>query len=162
MKKSKRVFTLPLKSKQNKQWRIRGRDAKDAPSGVQILSISCSFWENLANRMLAPPPRGNPRSATDKKTVCHQIENNLLTWNWKHLTYLAESAERRRSTRRTGAPQKCADTWRTSTGRSGTLIKDSSTDLPLAAVVITKTGLGCDCPDISNVRFVKSDNRYGT
>ena len=43
-----------------------------APPGVQILSISCSFWENLANSYvgapppgeLAPPPRGNPGSAT--------------------------------------------------------------------------------------------------
>ena len=42
-----------------------------APPGVQILSISCSFWENLAKSYvgappgeLAPPPRGNPRSAT--------------------------------------------------------------------------------------------------
>ena len=40
----------------------------DASPGVQILSISCSFWENLAKlyvgapRGLAPPPRGNPGS----------------------------------------------------------------------------------------------------
>ena len=96
------------------------------------------------------------------KTVGHQMENNLLTWNWNHVTYLAESAERKQSTQRTGAPQKCAGTWRTCTGRSGTLIKDSSTDLPLAAVVITKNRIGCGCPDISNVRFAKSDNWYGT
>ena len=43
-----------------------------APLGVQILLILCSFWENLAKsyvgappRELAPPPRGNPGSATD-------------------------------------------------------------------------------------------------
>ena len=44
----------------------------DAPSpGVQILSISCSFWEHLAKSYvgvppggLAPPPQGNPGSAT--------------------------------------------------------------------------------------------------
>ena len=42
-----------------------------APSGVQILSISCSFWENFAKsyvgapRELAPPPRGNPGFATE-------------------------------------------------------------------------------------------------
>ena len=42
-----------------------------APPGVQILSISCSFWEHLAKSYvdappgeLAPPPRGNPGSAT--------------------------------------------------------------------------------------------------
>ena len=46
-----------------------------APLWVQILSISCSFWEILAKSYvgapppphlggLAPPPRGNPRSAT--------------------------------------------------------------------------------------------------
>ena len=41
------------------------------PLGAQILSISCSFWENLAKSYvgappgeLAPPPRGNPGSAT--------------------------------------------------------------------------------------------------
>ena len=41
------------------------RDAR--PLGVQILSISCSFWENLGKivcwrpaRELAPPPPGNP------------------------------------------------------------------------------------------------------
>ena len=41
------------------------------PLGVQILSISCSFWENLVKsyvgtppRGLVPPPRGNPGSAT--------------------------------------------------------------------------------------------------
>ena len=47
--------------------------AGDAPPplGVQILSISCSFWEILAKSYvgapageLAPPPRGNPGSAT--------------------------------------------------------------------------------------------------
>ena len=43
------------------------------PAQVQILSISCSFWENLAKSYvgappgkLAPPPRGNPGSATEK------------------------------------------------------------------------------------------------
>ena len=43
------------------------------PPWVQILSISCSFWENLAKsyadippRELAPPNRGNPWSATGK------------------------------------------------------------------------------------------------
>ena len=41
------------------------------PLGAQILSISCSFWENLAKSYvgappweLAPPPRGNNGSAT--------------------------------------------------------------------------------------------------
>ena len=43
-----------------------------APSGGPILSVSCSFWENLAKscvggpppQELAPPPRENPGSAT--------------------------------------------------------------------------------------------------
>ena len=42
-----------------------------APLGVQILSISCSFWENLVKAYVgAPlgglvlPPRRNPRSVT--------------------------------------------------------------------------------------------------
>ena len=47
--------------------------AEDAhlPPGVEILSIPCSFWENLAKSYvgtplgeLVPPPRGNPGSAT--------------------------------------------------------------------------------------------------
>ena len=41
-----------------------------ATLGTQILSISCSFWENLAKLYVgAPgelaPPLGNPGSATD-------------------------------------------------------------------------------------------------
>ena len=46
-------------------------DAHPPPHGGQILSISCSFWEILAKSYvgappgeLAPPPRGNPGSAT--------------------------------------------------------------------------------------------------
>ena len=46
-------------------------DARPPLLGVQILSISCSFWEILAKSYvgappgeLAPPPGGNPRSAT--------------------------------------------------------------------------------------------------
>ena len=57
------------------QWRIYivkfWTRAPPPPRGVQILSISCSFWENLAKSYvgappgeLAPPPRGNPGSAT--------------------------------------------------------------------------------------------------
>ena len=50
---------------------LRGARGRRAPLGVEILSISCSFWENLAKSYvgtppgeLAPPPRGNPGSAT--------------------------------------------------------------------------------------------------
>ena len=39
------------------------------PPGVQILSISCSFWENLA-----PPPRGNPGSAAAGYSIMERIE----------------------------------------------------------------------------------------
>ena len=48
------------------------------PPGVQILTISCSFWEILAksyvgapppSRELASPPRGNPGSATVEFTI---------------------------------------------------------------------------------------------
>ena len=48
---------------------LRGREGS-TPPGAQILSISCSFWKIWQNRMLAPPgelappPRGNPGSAT--------------------------------------------------------------------------------------------------
>ena len=51
--------------------RAGARDAHPPPPGAQILSISCSFWENLAKSYvgtppgeLAPPPLGNPGSAT--------------------------------------------------------------------------------------------------
>ena len=49
---------------------LRGARGTRAPPGVQILSISCSFWEILAKSYVgAPPgswrpPRGNPGSAT--------------------------------------------------------------------------------------------------
>ena len=46
-------------------------EAHPPPHGAQILSISCSFWENLPKSYidvspggLAPPPQGNPGSAT--------------------------------------------------------------------------------------------------
>ena len=39
---------------------LRGAQGTCAPLGVQILSISCSFWEHLAK---SPQPRGNPGSA---------------------------------------------------------------------------------------------------
>ena len=47
--------------------------------GEQILSISCIFWEILAKSYvgapgeLAPPPRGNPGSAT-------AYEGQLIPW----------------------------------------------------------------------------------
>ena len=50
--------------------RSKGARGTRIPPGVQILSISCSFWEHLANSYVgAPwgvgaPNRGNPGSAT--------------------------------------------------------------------------------------------------
>ena len=49
------------------------------PPGVLILSISCSFWENLAKSYigtgeLVPPPRRKPGSATDD----HPLTSNIL------------------------------------------------------------------------------------
>ena len=49
------------------QWRIyivKFWTRPPPPPRFQILSISCSFGKIWQNRMLAPPPRGNPRSAT--------------------------------------------------------------------------------------------------
>ena len=58
------------------------REAQGArPPGVQILSISCSFWEILVKsyvdtpRELAPPPRGYPGSATE----CHHLVSIKVT-----------------------------------------------------------------------------------
>ena len=42
----------------------KGVQGAYAPLGIQILSISRSFWENWQNHMVAPPPQGNPGSAT--------------------------------------------------------------------------------------------------
>ena len=49
----------------------------DVPPRVQILSISCRFWENLAKSYvgtpggLVPPPRGNPGSASGIVPFAH-------------------------------------------------------------------------------------------
>ena len=40
------------------------------PLGVQILSISCIFWENLANRMLVPPRELVPPPWGNLGSVC--------------------------------------------------------------------------------------------
>ena len=68
-----------------KQWRIYiVKFWTRPPPGVQILSISCSFWENLAKSYvgappgeLAPPPRGNPGSATGKECLRCKNVNKL-------------------------------------------------------------------------------------
>ena len=58
------------------------RDARPPPLGVQILSISCSFWENLAKLCVhappggfTPPPGGNPGSVTEMglKFLCKSL-----------------------------------------------------------------------------------------
>ena len=57
-----------------------GREGR--PPGVQILSISCSFWENLAKSYVGAkwgvgtPPQGNPGSATlftARKQSCEKV-----------------------------------------------------------------------------------------
>ena len=55
------------------------------PLGVQILSISCSFWENLAKSYvgaptgeLVSPPRGNPGSTTDRGGSQRLIEGGVI------------------------------------------------------------------------------------
>ena len=53
-------------SKQRKTFRLKVTirqclsvaDLRGTPPGVQILSISCSFWRNLAKSCVAPPPPG--------------------------------------------------------------------------------------------------------
>ena len=84
--------------------------ARDPPGGgVKILSISCSFWGNLAKSYvgppppptpgeLAPPPRGNPGSATGnvstllRISICgskiNLVEAQLVR---KHLVFLQKS-----------------------------------------------------------------------
>ena len=72
------------------------------PFGVQILSISCSFRENLAKSYvgapdggLAPPPRGNPGSATGGCFGSNPTGGNFfvsgifLLWPWRAFVNLA-------------------------------------------------------------------------
>ena len=53
----------------------KGGAREACPPGVEILSISCSFGKIWQNHMLAPPgesappPRGNPGSATGNAFV---------------------------------------------------------------------------------------------
>ena len=59
-----------------------------APLGVQILSISCSFWEILVKSYvgtppsgdLAPPPRGNPGTATADNFSLIDHMTTYLKW----------------------------------------------------------------------------------
>ena len=62
-----------------------GRRGRAPPLGVQILSILCSFWEKSTNSYvgappgeLAPPPRGNPGSATGNRSLSETVI--LLAW----------------------------------------------------------------------------------
>ena len=55
------------------QWRIKGgRRGRPPPPGVQILSISCSFWENSTNSYVgAPPPWGVGAPSSGKSWIRH-------------------------------------------------------------------------------------------
>ena len=49
-----------------------GEGARDAPPGVQILSISCTFWENLAKWYVGPPsPRRVGAPTSGKSWIRH-------------------------------------------------------------------------------------------
>ena len=53
---------------------LRGAQGTRAPSlGVQILSISCSFWQNLAKSYVGAPPHspGNWRPSSGKSWIRH-------------------------------------------------------------------------------------------
>ena len=71
---------------------LRGCEGREPHLGAQILSISCSFWGNLAKTYVgAPyPPQGNPGSATGvclrgvsayavsaQGSVCHTPVNRI-------------------------------------------------------------------------------------
>ena len=69
------------------------------PLLVQILSISCSFWENLAKSYvgappeeLAPPPRGNPRSAAG---ACYFLTTLPATSDFFSLNIIVTLYERK-------------------------------------------------------------------
>ena len=79
------VFVRPVQGRQAKPVAdLRGAQGTRAPPGVQIFSISCSFWENSTNSYvgappgeLAPPPRGNPGSATESGSF-YDLGNGLI------------------------------------------------------------------------------------
>ena len=51
---------------------LRGaRMTRPAPLGVQILSISCSFWENLANSYVCVPPWAVRAPSSGKSCIRH-------------------------------------------------------------------------------------------
>ena len=60
-----------------------GREGRTPPPGVQILSISCSFRENLACSRppwrVHAPPRENPGSATANKLVRFNTHSILIS-----------------------------------------------------------------------------------
>ena len=60
------------------------RDAPPAPRGVEILSISCSFGENLAKSYVgAPLPWGVDARTSGKSWIRHRIVTDLvLTAYW--------------------------------------------------------------------------------
>ena len=78
---------------------LRGSAGDAPPLGVQTLSISCSFWEILAKSYvgappgdLAPPPWGNPASATvqyifiySKRCKQKQVEPTTFIYLYKSL-----------------------------------------------------------------------------
>ena len=59
---------------------LRGREGRHP--GVQILSILCSFWENFVqNRVLEPPPQGNPGYAIARLThICYFLPMCEITF----------------------------------------------------------------------------------
>ena len=85
---------------------LRGARGMRAPLGVQILSISCSFWENLAKSyVVAPwgvgaPPRGNPGSATGIISIIQLIRliHLISKPKWGKHDWLLNPDKRRKTT----------------------------------------------------------------
>ena len=50
---------------------LRGARGTRAPMGVQILSISCSFWEILAKSYVGAPPPGSWHPSSGKSWIRH-------------------------------------------------------------------------------------------
>ena len=104
--KVKQIFSSFCQSCQH--WRIwGGREGRTPPLGVQILSISCSFRENLACSRppwrVHAPPRENPGSATGQYwlTVASVVQIGI---NVTILTSLTRSAVKyKKVTARTGS-----------------------------------------------------------
>ena len=61
---------------------LRGARGTPPPGGAQILSISCSFWENMAKSYVGAPPRGVGAPSSGKSWIrhCNEWIDQITFW----------------------------------------------------------------------------------